>query len=186
MGCIFSQLPCSIGFPEVLEKGMESRQRERARDWYHSCFPMLLPEHHSSSTIFVFNAVQPYPPPSSFISGIYRPSYLFGPLALGTLFLSNSSATILLCACSVYVVYNSNIQTHFFNFNSSVIFISNPLSWQDAGCCNFLTSPKFYASINHSLTTTSHHSFSLIPVLWVHLLFNFIRISNPLSFDFTV
>lgn len=112
MGCTFFQLPSSMGFLEALEQG-HGVQAERERSQHHSCFPVLLPEHHCCLSVFVINALQLYHPPSRFIGVIYRPPCLFRPLALGTLFLSNSSTTIISCAYSAYVAYNSHSQAHF-------------------------------------------------------------------------
>lgn len=42
-----------MGFPEVLEQG-HGVQAEKERNQHHSCFPVLLPEHHCSPTSLWF------------------------------------------------------------------------------------------------------------------------------------
>lgn len=136
-------------------------------------------------TISVVNALESYHLPSWFISVIYRPLRLFRPLVLGTFFLSNSSGPVTLHICSVYVVYNSNISTHFFNFQYPVvIFISKAYSLGhivDVIISWHVPPLKSYASIYHSLTMTFCHSLLSQCPEYIYSL-----ASSPLSLYFAV
>lgn len=128
-------------FPEVLgERGRSSaRERERERQKQREAerdtrgisitdaSQLLLLEPPCSPTIFMARAPQPRQPASRSISVTSRPPCLLRALALGTPFLSNSGAAINLQARSVYVVYDSNVQTSFSDFHYAEIFISHPL-----------------------------------------------------------
>lgn len=166
MGYTFSQLPWSTGFPEVL--GVSHRQTDRDRGGRSASFRLpsaasrasLLPASlwsmlYSLTTLLL-----------SHLSVIHTPPCLFRPLAHGTLFLSNPSATVTLCACSVSVIYDSNTQTNFFDFHYPVIFISQPLSWPHTAVVTswHILPLKSHPSINQSLTTTSPR-LSLISLL---------------------
>lgn len=172
MGYTFSQLPRSTGFPEVL--GVSHRQTEMGMGGqHHSGFRVLFPEHPCSppslwSMLYSLTTLL-----LSHLSVIHTPPCLFRPLAHGTLFLPNSSATVTLRACSVSVIYDSNTQTNCFDFHYPVDLYL-PTTFLTTYCCwNFLTHPASKISpFNKSLSDHNFPSFFLsFPYSWVHPLF---------------
>lgn len=116
----------------------------------------------SFSAIFVVNTLEPYQPPSGLISVIHRAPCLFKPLAHGTRFLSNSRAASpdvptvpawFTTPTGRPIALTSTPQRSLSpnHFPGHILML-----WLPDISCRL----QSYTSVNHSLSSTSHHSFS--------------------------